>query len=145
MRITWFDKAFCPYISTLGCAMPRKVAVALTLMVSLSLMEGVGLLMLVPLLGLVGLDVSHGELGGVARFVSSAFRFAGILPSLITVLGVYVLIVSAHGLLQRWQAAVNADLNMGSFWFFGSGSTALSQIPTGFPSPEAAPRSLPTS
>ena len=51
MRITWFDKAFWPYISTLGCAMSRKVAVALTLMVSLSLMEGVGLLMLVPLLG----------------------------------------------------------------------------------------------
>jgi len=113
MRITWFDKAFCPYISTLGCAMPRKVAVALTLMVSLSLMEGIGLLMLVPLLGLAGLDVSQGDLGGVARFTSSAFRFAGIHPTLITVLVVYVLIVSAYGLLQRWQAAVNADIQYG--------------------------------
>ena len=113
MRITWFDKAFWPYISTLGSAMSWKVTVALTLMVFLSLMEGVGLLMLVPLLGLVGLDVSQGDLGGVARFVSSAFRFAGIHPSLITVLGVYVLIVSAHGLLQCWQAVVNADIQYG--------------------------------
>lgn len=53
--------------------MPRKVALALTLMVILSLNEAVSLLILVPLLGLVGLDVGQGSLGQIDVLVSNFF------------------------------------------------------------------------
>ena len=46
--------------------MPRKVALAITLMVVISFNEAVSLLVLIPLLQLVGLDVGQGSLGQLA-------------------------------------------------------------------------------
>ena len=45
------------FIATLISVMSWKVALALTLMVAASLMEGLGLLLPVPLLQVMGLDV----------------------------------------------------------------------------------------
>ena len=58
------NSPFWPYLSTLLREMPLKVVGALVLTVCLTLTEGMGLLMLVPLLHSVGLDVQHG-VGGV--------------------------------------------------------------------------------
>ena len=90
--------------------MAWKVALALVLMVCLSLAEGVGLLMLVPLLQLVGLDVQQGTLGRIAEFLSSLFATVGLQPTLITVLGFYVLITIIHSLLKRWENSASLTL-----------------------------------
>lgn len=107
---SWMDQAFWPYISTLVRFMSWKVALALGLMVCLSLSNGVVLLMLVLLLQLVGLDVQQDTLGRVAQFLSSIFAAVGVHPTLIKVLGVYVLIVSFQGMLHRWQTTINLSL-----------------------------------
>lgn len=98
------------YLSTLLRVMLWKTALAVGLMVCLGLTEGIGLLMLVPLLQLVGLDVQQGAMGHLARFLASGFAALGLRPTLLSVLGVYVLIISLHGLLSCWQTAVNLSL-----------------------------------
>ncbi len=83
--------------------MPRKVVLALTLMVILSLNEAVSLLILVPLLGLVGLDVGQGSLGQIDVLVSSFFSYLGLQPTLVMVLTLYVVVISVSALLNRYQ------------------------------------------
>jgi ATP-binding cassette, subfamily C, bacterial len=98
------------YLITLINIMSWKVALALALMICLSTMEGISLLMLVPLLQLVGLNVQEGSIGQLAEFTSSIFSTIGIRPTLITVLCVYVLIVIIHSLLRRWETSVSLTL-----------------------------------
>jgi ATP-binding cassette, subfamily C, bacterial len=98
------------YLITLMNSMSWKVALSLGLMVSLGLMEGISLLMLVPLLQLVGLDVQQGTLGRIAEFVSSIFSTIGVKPTLISVLGFYVVIVVIHSLLKRLESSVSLTL-----------------------------------
>jgi ATP-binding cassette subfamily C protein len=98
------------YLITLIDVMSWKVALALGLMVSLSLTEGISLLMLIPLLQLVGLDVQQGTLGRIAEFVSSIFATIRMQPTLIAVLGLYILIVVIHSLLKRWENSVSLTL-----------------------------------
>ena len=98
------------YLITLINLMSWKVALALGLMVCLGMTEGISLLMLVPLLQLVGLDVQQGTLGRIAEFVSSFFATISIRPTLITVLGVYVIIIVIHSLLKRWESSVSLTL-----------------------------------
>src|ERR1043166_9382907 len=71
-----------------------KAVLALCLMVCLSLTEGAGLMMLVPLLQLVGLNVQLGTLGQLAQFFSSLFAAIRLQPTLVTVLALYVLVVT---------------------------------------------------
>ena len=98
------------YMATLVRVASWKVALALMLMVAVGLMEGIGLLLLVPLLQIVGLDVKGGSLDQIAQFISSVFGFAGITPTLVTVLATYVLIVIVRGSLHRWQVSVSSGL-----------------------------------
>ena len=55
--------------------MPKKVILALFLMVGISLIEGVSLVLLIPLLQLVGLDVGQGSLGQIAGDSFCFFRY----------------------------------------------------------------------
>jgi ATP-binding cassette subfamily C protein len=98
------------YLTTLFKVMSWKVALTLGLMVCLGLTEGVSLLMLVPLLQLVGLDVQQGIIGRIAEFINSIFATVGIRPTLIAVLGFYVLIIVIHSLLKRWENSVSLTL-----------------------------------
>jgi ATP-binding cassette subfamily C protein len=118
----WVDHAVLPFLSTLFHMMSWKVGLALGLMVALSLIEGMGLLLLVPLLLLVGLDTQQGSLGAIDRLVSSVFTWAG-RTTLSSVLVAFVLIVSAHGLLQRGQATISFPSRMSLWCFFGGGCT----------------------
>lgn len=103
-------RSLWPFLATLLRVMSWRVALAVGLMVGLGLTEGVGLLMLVPLLGLVGLDVEQGAMGRIAQLLRSAFAIVGLPQTLLSVLNVYVLIVSLHGLLSRWQTTVSLTL-----------------------------------
>jgi len=90
--------------------MPRKVALALTLMVILSLNEAVSLLILVPLLGLVGLDVGQGSLGQIDVLVSGFFSYLGLQPTLVMVLILYVVVISVSALLTRYQTLQTSQI-----------------------------------
>lgn len=83
--------------------MPWKVAVTLALIIGVGLTEGVGLLLLAPLLQVIGLDVGQGAVGRLAELVASVFDTVGVTPTLISVLGLYVLVVGARTLLSRQQ------------------------------------------
>ncbi len=107
------DRVLRSYLSTLVHIASWKAALAVGLMVCLSLTEGVGIVMLVPLLHLVGLDVQQGALGRIAQFLSSMFMAVNVRPTLVSVLGVYILITSLYGLLARWQATVNLAVEHG--------------------------------
>ncbi len=90
--------------------MSWKVVLTLGLMVSVGLTEGVSLVMLVPLLELVGLDVQQGALGGIAEFVLSIFSTIGVKPTLISVLGFYVIFVAIHSFLKRLESSASLTL-----------------------------------
>ena len=62
----------------------------------MGLAEGVGLLVLIPLLQLVGLDAQQGSLGTVMTTFRTLFGAVGLEPTLPTVLGLYVVIVAAR-------------------------------------------------
>jgi len=98
------------YTRNLTQLMPRKVLLAITLMVLLSLTEAVGLVLLIPLLGLVGLDVGQGSLGQMGELVSAFFRFLGLEPTLVLVLLIYVLVVSFSAFLTRYQTLKTSQI-----------------------------------
>ncbi|MBI5459252.1 MAG: ABC transporter ATP-binding protein [Methanobacterium sp.] len=90
--------------------MPRKVALAIALMVVISFNEAVSLLILIPLLQLVGLDVGQGSLGQLAGLVSSFFTALGLQPTLIMVLVIYVLVISLSAFLTRYQTIKTSQI-----------------------------------
>ncbi len=104
---TWIDSTFRAYTATLIRAMSWKVALALALMLSLSVTQGAQLLLLIPLMQLVGLDVQQGSVGWLAEFVSSVFAAIGLQPTLVTVLSVFVLFTTLLALITRWQTTFN--------------------------------------
>ncbi len=98
------------YLAALVRILSWRMALALALMVCLSLTEGIGLLLLVPLMQLVGLDAQQGSMGRLGALVSSLFAAVGVRPTLFAVLGLYVLIISTRALLHRWQIILNFTL-----------------------------------
>jgi ATP-binding cassette subfamily C protein len=91
------------YLSALRKDGGARVALAIVLAVCLSLTQGIGLLLLLPLLQLIGFNTGQGASSSVARYASAAFAFIGLPLTLVTVLGVYVVIMTLYYLLNRWQ------------------------------------------
>jgi ATP-binding cassette, subfamily C, bacterial len=90
-----------------------RVVLALSLMVCVGLTEGVGLLLLVPMLQIVGLNIPQGAVGQLAESIASIFTAAGVPPTLIAVLGLYVLVVCAQAFLHRRQTTLISSLEQG--------------------------------
>jgi ATP-binding cassette subfamily C protein len=101
------------YVRTLARAMPGRLALAVTLTVLGALTEGVGLLILIPLLQLIGIDVQQGSAGLVARQVAAAFGWLGLPMNLISVLVLYVGLIAGDALLRRWQTVTYCSLQVG--------------------------------
>lgn len=101
------------YLHVLLSALPRKTWLVLALMIGLSFTEWVGVLLLVPLLSLVGLDVDQGAVGRLAEAVTTAFGAIGLQPTLPLVLGVYVTVVAVRTLLQHWESVAATELDQG--------------------------------
>jgi ATP-binding cassette subfamily C protein len=98
------------YTKNLIQSMPQKIAISLFLMVLISLLQGISLLLLVPLLQLVGLNVSQGSLGQIAGIVSEFFAIINVQPTLISVLIIYVLVISFIAILSRLQTLRTSDI-----------------------------------
>jgi ATP-binding cassette subfamily C protein len=107
---TWTADTFLTYTGLLLKTMSWRVALALVLMLCLSVTQGAQLLLLVPLMQVVGLDVGQGSVGWVADVASSALAAVGLKPTLITVLVVFALVTSILALIARWQTIYNYKL-----------------------------------
>ena len=88
---------------------PLQVAFSLALTVALGLMEGAGLLMVVPFLQLVGLGEGAAP-EGVISIAAEAFRITGVSASLPVVLGVFVGLVSILAAARAFHETLNARL-----------------------------------
>src|SRR5262245_33714576 len=106
-------RAFRLYVRTLAAAMPRALGLAVTLTVLGALTEGVALLILVPLLHSIGIDVQQGNIGNVARWLAAAFGWIGLPLNLISVLLLYVALITGDGLIRRWQTVTYCALQGG--------------------------------
>ena len=73
---------------------------------AVGLFEGVGLLALVPLLQLVGMDAERGSLGPVTTAFRDAFGVAGLQLTLPLVLGLYVVVVGLQVMCLRQQTVL---------------------------------------
>ncbi len=98
------------YIKNLIKLMPQNIALTITLMVIISLIQGVSLVLLVPLLQLVGMNVDQGSLGQIAGVVSSVFATLGLKPTLLVVLIFYVLVISFIAILSRLQTLKTSEI-----------------------------------
>ena len=106
MRTTRTFATLPRLIAALVRVSPGKVATAVIAMLGLSLLEGLGLLLLVPLLALVGVDHHAGSTASVVRMFDGAFRALGVSPTLALVLLLYVGVVALRTALLRGQAAL---------------------------------------
>jgi ATP-binding cassette subfamily C protein len=100
------DRPVRAYVSALLRVMPGRVVLAAGLMVLVGLTEGLGILLLLPLLNLAGVDVERGSVAALAARVSSivaALRLPHTLPALLVL---FVAVMGAQALIARWQAIV---------------------------------------
>lgn len=101
------------YLTNFAGIMPRNITLTLILMVFISLTEGIGLILLVPMLQLVGLDVQYGSLNQIEQFIFSIFAFFSIKPTLINVLTLFVLIMGINAFMYRLQSIRIAGIEYG--------------------------------
>ena len=104
---------FRSYIGALADLAPGKLAFVSLLIFCVSLTEGIGLLLLVPLLQVVGLEVGSGTVGRIGEFITSIFEAVGARPTLVLVLGLYVLVIGARAFLSSKQTTISSALQHG--------------------------------
>ncbi len=90
--------------------MPKKVSLALFLMVFVSLIQGISLILLIPLLGLVGLNTDQGSMGQFSTYAMYIFKTLGIQINLVNVLTLYVVAISFIAVLNRYQTLITAQI-----------------------------------
>jgi ATP-binding cassette subfamily C protein len=86
-------------VTELGWRLGPAVMASITLAVT----EGVGLLLLVPLLGSIGLLTADGSAAGLAAVTTRAFALVGLTPSLEAVLVAFLALSMAYATIYRWH------------------------------------------
>jgi ATP-binding cassette, subfamily C, bacterial len=91
-----------------------RAGAALLLLIATAFLEGAGLLLLVPLLGAVGLDVTQGSVGRLAGLVAGGLGRLGLRPTLLLVLLAFFAINMVLSLARRaqtlWAATLERDV-----------------------------------
>ncbi|MDP3034262.1 MAG: ABC transporter ATP-binding protein [Methanobacteriaceae archaeon] len=113
MREKITDSYFWSYLKLLTRFNSKKFSLTISLMVLISLTEGIGLLLLIPLLQLVGLDVQQGALGQIAGIIASFFSYINVKPTLCAVLIIYVIIISLNAFLTQLQTTKSSQIQYG--------------------------------
>ena len=102
-----------PFVAALWRDHRKSMLVVAVLSLALMLTEGVGLLMLVPMLRLVGVSLGDGASDRIAQGMESLLRALGIVPDLPGVLAAVVVLVTARAGLQWLLAHWDARLEVG--------------------------------
>jgi len=108
---SWFSTAKSFLCSVLRYA-GKKAWVYFTLMILQGLTEGVGLVMLIPLLHLIGFD-EGGTSDRTSFLVRALFDKTGLPLTLETILCAYIVIVGTHAIASRYLEVLNARLSFG--------------------------------
>ncbi|GBF33818.1 lipid A export ATP-binding/permease protein MsbA [Desulfocucumis palustris] len=87
-----------------------KIVVNVLLMAVLGLLEGVGVLMIIPLLIVAGIIPGMQVSSGVTSWLNQFFQNIGVVLSLPVVLVLYTGICFGYCLLQRYQSILNFDI-----------------------------------
>lgn len=90
-----------------------KIALSLGLGIFLGISEGVGLFMLIPLMDIIGIGGHSDKVEGVAAVVHKAMSIFGIAPTLVSVLCIYIALITMQSLASRVSQVVNAELVAG--------------------------------
>lgn len=88
-----------------------RVFLVVALMLAVSVTEGLGLCLLVPLMQIAGFDVAGGGIGQVAEGIAAVFAAIGVRPTLVAVLGIYLAVACLLAFLNRIHGLVAASLN----------------------------------
>jgi len=92
---------------------PREAALVVALSVAVTFTSGVGLVMLVPLLGVAGLDVGGGSIGQLSQLTTSALAALGLEMTIPAVIGGFLAVVTFGAALQRLHSVRTARLYHG--------------------------------
>ncbi len=92
---------------------PRDAAVVIVLSVAVTFTSGVGLVMLVPLLGVAGLDVGGGSIGQLSQLVTTALAAVGLEMTIPSVIGAFLAVIALGAALERVHAVRTARLYSG--------------------------------
>lgn len=87
-----------------------RAGAALLLLFGTGLLEGAGLLLLIPLLGAVGLNIQQGSVGRLGAFVAAGFASLGLTPTLPLVLTVFLLVNVLLSTLRRAHSILSTSL-----------------------------------
>jgi ATP-binding cassette subfamily C protein len=92
------------YLRALASDLRAWLAFAIAVIILTSMTEGIGVMLLLPTLELAGLDLKgQGAAGRYARLVQDLFERCGIHPTLLMLLGIFVLLVSGRAFLTQLQ------------------------------------------
>jgi ATP-binding cassette subfamily C protein len=91
---------------------PLKATISLTLLIVLGLTEGIGLLMIIPLLNLIGFGGTAGS-GGISAFIGRLMAMVGLPLTLPAVLGVYLVLMAGFAVASRFRDVLNMEIVQG--------------------------------
>lgn len=89
---------------------PYKVMLALAVMLATSLTSGVGILMIIPLTSSIGVDFGITSSAGIADAISEFANYIGVDLNLISVLVLYLVLISCHAILNFLNATIFVSL-----------------------------------
>jgi len=104
MKMLW------PYLKELFYFSRRTFIINILLMVILGLVEGVSVLMVIPLLSVAGIIPSMDVGTGVTAWINRSFQHFGLVVNLPVVLVTYLGVTYAQSWLQRYQAQINVEI-----------------------------------
>lgn len=91
----------------------KRLAISsLLVMIVLGFLQGIGLLLLIPLLAFLGITDGSPPSGPIATLLSFFFDALGLPRQLLPVLLLYVLLVTTQAALTRWQTVLTSRLNL---------------------------------
>jgi len=103
---------FWSYIRTVWRYAPGKAIISLVLLIVLGLAEGIGLLLIIPMLQLIGIGSTAGA-GGISAFIGRLLGLAGLPFTLPVILGVYVVLVATSAAASRYRDVLNMEIIQG--------------------------------
>jgi ATP-binding cassette subfamily C protein len=101
---------FWKFTRFLLATLPARLTLAIALMVGVGLTEGLGLVLLVPILRQIGLTVQGGTVARIGTGIAALFTTVGVQSTLLAFLVLYALVMLGLALLSRWQTVMTYSI-----------------------------------
>ncbi|KUK65304.1 MAG: ABC transporter related [Desulfotomaculum sp. 46_80] len=108
------------YVRELFDLSPKKLIINMMLMVVLGIIEGIGILMIIPLLMVSGIIPGIQESSGLTFWLNHIFQVAGVPLNLPVILLLYIGLNFGQSWLQRFQTMLNFDIQQSFAVFLSS-------------------------